>query len=154
MTLEYRRAGHRGLIGKLREMTVRSSDRFVLGEMFYAPSEARFRACIVTNLLDEDGRYGDLVEVPSGERFAVSRAALGPDWNPMVCDGPWHVEQFSAPGNRADWQAKVPNLEFVIALAKCARHRGRGEIIRYRTNEPIAPQDLGRLRFLNVTRLP
>ncbi len=135
-------------------MTVRSPDRFILGEMFYAPSEAGLRVCIVTNLLDEDGQYGDLVEVPCGERFAISRAALAPDWRPMVCDGPWHVEQFSAPGSRADWSASVPTLEFVIALAKCARHRGLGEVIRYRTNEPISPQDLGRLRFLNVTRLP
>jgi hypothetical protein len=29
-----------------------------------------------------------------------------------------------------------------------------GETIRYRTTEDIAPQDLGRLRFLNVGRLP
>jgi hypothetical protein len=135
-------------------MTVRSPDRFTLGEMFCAPGETGFRACIVTNLLDEDGHYGDLVEVPGGERFAASRAALGREWQPMVCGGPWHVAQYSAHGNRADWQADVPSLDFVIALAKCARHRGQGEVIRYRSAEPISPQDLGRLRFLNVTRLP
>jgi hypothetical protein len=135
-------------------MIAQSPNRFALGEMFCTRSEMGFRACIVTNLLDEDGHYGDLVEVPSGERFAVSRAALGNDWQPMVCDGPWHVEQCSARGNRADWEADVPTLDFVIALAKCARHRGLGEIIRYRTAEQVSPQDLGRLRFLNVTRLP
>ena len=135
-------------------MTVQPPDRFTLGEMFFVKNEAGLRAYIVTNLLDEDGQYGDLVEIPSGERFAVSRAALDPGWQPMVCDGPWHVEQYSTHSAWADWSANVPNLEFVIALAKCARHRGRGEIIRYRTSEEIAPQDLGRLRFLNVTRLP
>ena len=98
--------------------------------------------------------YGDLVEIPSGERFAINRAALSPDWRPLDCDGPWYIEQFSTPGARADWGAHVPNLEFVIAIAKCTLHRGLGEIIRYRTTEQISPQDLGRLRFLNVGRLP
>jgi hypothetical protein len=133
-------------------MMNRSQARFLLGEVFRATSGGRW--CIVTNLLDEDGQYGDLVEIPSGERFAINRPLLEPDWQAMDCDGPWYVEQYSIPGGRADWGAKVPNLEFVIAIAKCARHRGLGEIIRYRTHEEIAPQDLGRLRFLNVGRLP
>jgi hypothetical protein len=131
---------------------VHSPTRFALGEIFYDVSRARW--CIVANLLDEDGQYGDLVEIPNGERFAVNRAALKPNWEPLDCDGLWYVEQYSRPGGPADWGANVPNLEFVIAIGKCARHRGLGETIRYRTTEDIAPQDLGRLRFLNVGRLP
>lgn len=129
-----------------------SPTRFALGEIFCDASRTRW--CIVTNLLDEDGQYGDLVEIPSGERFAVNRAALNPDWRPMDCDGLWYIEQYSSPGGPPDWGANVPNLEFVLAIAKCARHRGLGETIRYRTTEEVAPQDLGRLRFLNAGRLP
>lgn len=127
--------------------------RFTLGEMFYARSDAELRACIVTNYLDEDGCYGDLVEFPSGDRFAVSRITMSADWQPMVCDGPWYIEQYSANSARADWRANLPNIEFVIAIAKAARHRGLGDVIRYRTPVQISPQDLGRLRFLNVARL-
>lgn len=133
---------------------MQSPARFVLGEMFCAGSEAGFRACIVTNTLDEDGRYGELIEIPSQERFAINRAALGADWKPMACDGPWYVEQYSEGCERPDWSAHVPDIEFVIALAKGARHRGQGEVIRYRTGNYISPQDLGRLRFASATRLP
>jgi hypothetical protein len=133
---------------------VQSPIRFVLGEMFCAESETGRRVCIVTNTLDEDGQYGELIEIPSQERFAISRAALGADWKPMTCDGPWYVEQYSEGRDRADWSARVPDIEFVIALAKGARHRGRGEIIRYRTGNYISPLDLGRLRFASATRLP
>ena len=128
--------------------------RFVLGEMFCAPSETGLRACIVTNTLDEDGQYGELIEIPSQERFAVSRAALDAEWQPMACDGPWYIEQFSEGRDRPDWSAHVPDIEFVIALAKGARHRGQGEVIRYRTGNYVSPLDVGRLRFSGATRLP
>ena len=128
--------------------------RFVPGEMFCAEREAGLRACIVTNTLDEDGRYGELIEIPSQERFAVSRAALGTDWKPMACDGPWYVEQYSEGSDRPDWSARLPDIDFVIALAKGARHRGQGETIRYRTGNYISPLDMGRLRFASATRLP
>ncbi len=134
-------------------MTARYPIHFQLGEMFYAKSDPELRACIVTNFIDELGHYGDLVDFPSGDRFTVNRTLLDTDWQPMVCDGPWYVEQYSAHGDRADWGANVPNIEFVIAIAKAARHRGLGESIRFRTDEPISPQDLGRLRFVNATRL-
>lgn len=128
--------------------------RFVLGEMFCAQSEAGLRACIVTNTLDEDGQYGELIEIPSQERFAVSRAAFSADWRPMACDGPWYVEQYSDGRDRPAWSAHVPDIEFVIALAKGARQRGRGETVRYRTGNYVSPQDLGRLRFASATCLP
>lgn len=134
-------------------MADRLPPRFTLGEMFRAENKGELRACIVTNYLDEEGYYGDLVEFPSGDRFAINRAALSADWQPMVCDGPWHIEQYSTQSDRADWGASVPNIGFVIAIAQAARHRGRGEVIRYRADVPISPQDLGRLRFINAIRM-
>ena len=131
---------------------MQSPIHFVPGEMFRAESGAGFRACIVTNTLDEDGQYGELIEIPSQERFAVNRAALDADWKPMACDGPWYIEQYSE--GQPDWSAHVPDIEFVIALAMGARHRGRGEVIRYQTGNYISPLDLGRLRFAGATRLP
>jgi len=45
---------------------VPSSIRFVPGEMFCAERETGHRACIVTNTLDEDGRYGELIAWAAG----------------------------------------------------------------------------------------
>ena len=129
-------------------------ERFTPGELFQAGDDGVRRAAIVTNLLDEDGRYGELVEIPGGERFAISRRALARDWRPFPCDGPWYVEQHSAGGRKLDWGAHVPSLEFVLAIAKCALHRRAGEVIRFRTRDYISDIDLARLRFLNTTRLP
>jgi hypothetical protein len=61
------------------------------------------------------------------------------------------VEQHARHG--LAWQAEVPSIEFVIAIAKCALHRRQGETIRFRTRAYVSPQDLGRLRFLNATRI-
>lgn len=127
------------------------ADRFLLGEMFETGEGVNHRAAIVTHLLDDDGRYGELVEVPSGERFAISRRALGQDWARADGHGPFHVEQHS--NGRMDWSAEVPDLDFVIAIAKCALHRKQGETIRFHTRDYVSPQDLGRLRFLNATRI-
>ena len=126
-------------------------DRFVLGEMFENGEGGNRRAAIVTDLLDDDGRYAELVEVPSGERFAISRRALAQDWRPIAASGPFYVEQHA--GGELKWHAEVPNLDFVIAIAKCALHRKQGETIRFRTYDYVSPQDLGRLRFLNATRI-
>ena len=123
-------------------------DRFLLGEMFETEGG---RSAIVIHLLDDDGRYGELVEVPSGERFAISRRTLAKDWRSLPAEGPFHVEQVS--NGQVDWQADVPSLEFVIAIAKCALHRRQGETIRFGTRDYVSPQDLGRLRFLNATRI-
>jgi hypothetical protein len=132
-------------------MNAHMSDRFALGEMFEAGEGEHHRAAIVTRLLDDDGRYAELVEVPSGERFAISRRALAQDWRPVPARGPFHVEQHS--GGKMDWSAEVPNLEFLFAIAKCALHRKQGETIRFRADDYVSPQDLARLRFLNAVRL-
>jgi hypothetical protein len=132
-------------------MNAPMADRFMPGEMFESGEGEARRAAIVINLLDDEGRYGELVEVPSGERFAISRRALAQDWRPIATDGPFHVEQHAKHG--LAWQAEVPSIEFVIAVAKCALHRKQGEIVRFRTRDYVAPQDLGRLRFLNAVRI-
>jgi hypothetical protein len=132
-------------------MNAPMADRFILGEMFETGEGDSQRAAIVMHLLDDDGRYAELVEVPSGERFAISRRALSRDWQIRPSDGPFYVEQIS--NGQVDWHAEVPNLEFVIAIAKCALHRRQGETIRFRTRDYVSPQDLGRLRFLNAARL-
>ena len=126
-------------------------DRFSLGEMFESGEGDQHRAAIVTRLLDDDGRYAELVEVPSGERFAISRRALALDWLAVTAQGPFYVEQHS--NGRIEWSAEVPNLDFLFAIAKCALHRKQGETIRFRTYDYVSPQDLARLRFLNAVRI-
>ena len=126
-------------------------DRFNLGEMFQTGEGETRRAAIVTRLLDDDGRYAELVEVPSGERFAISRRALAQDWSATDAQGPFHVEQHSA--GKLDWSAEVPTLDFLFAIAKCALQRKQGETIRFRTYDYVSPQDLARLRFLNAVRI-
>ena len=126
-------------------------DRFILGELFETGEAANRRAAIVIRLLDDDGRYAELVESPSGERFAISRRALGQDWRTIDAEGPFYVEQHS--NGRMDWSAELPNLDFLFAIAKCALHRKQGETIRFRTYDYISPQDLARLRFLNAVRI-
>jgi hypothetical protein len=125
------------------------ADRFVLGELFETGDGETRRAAIVTHLLDDDGRYAELVEVPLGERFAISRRAMMQDWRLLSASGPFHVEQHA--GGKLQWSAEVPTLDFLFAIAKCALHRKQGEIIRFRTFDYVSPQDLARLRFLNAT---
>ena len=132
-------------------MNLPMAERFIPGEMFETGEGELRRAAIVIHLLDDDGRYAELVEVPSGERFAISRRALARDWRQRPSNGPFYVEQVS--NGQVDWHAEVPELEFVIAIAKCALHRRQGETIRFRTRDYVSPQDLGRLRFLNATRI-
>ena len=132
-------------------MNAHMPDRFVLGEMFETGEGQNHRAAIVTRLLDDDGRYAELVEVPSGERFAISRRAMAQDWRGSETQGPFHVEQHS--NGEMEWSAEVPSLDFLFAIAKCALHRKQGETIRFRTYDYVSPQDLARLRFLNAVRI-
>ena len=125
------------------------ADRFVLGELFETGDGETRRAAIVTHLLDDEGRYAELVEVPLGERFAISRRAMMQDWRLLSASGPFHVEQHA--DGKLQWSAEVPSLDFLFAIAKCALHRKQGETVRFRTFDYVSPQDLARLRFLNAT---
>lgn len=132
-------------------MNAPMADRFLLGEMFETGEGENRRAAIVTRLLDDEGRYAELVEMPLGERFAISRRAMAQDWRLAAASGPFHVEQHA--DGKLQWSADVPNLEFLFAIAKCALHRKQGETIRFRTYDYVSPQDLARLRFLNAVRI-
>jgi hypothetical protein len=72
----------------------------------------------------------------------------------MECDGPWYIEFYTPHRSKADWWTYVPNIEFVIALAKGARYGGVGEIIRFRTNQPISAAEMETLSHFDATRLP
>ena len=72
----------------------------------------------------------DLVLVPDGTAERCHRALIRGRWMAVDLKAPWFVEWWAKDGRAVAWHAKVPDLSFVLALAKYARDRRLEERVR------------------------
>ena len=133
-------------------MSLHSPTRFAPGEIFTGNGRAGPLWAVAANLSDDECT-GDLVEVPDGKSQRLNRALLRGRWMAVDLDTPWYVEWWAKDGDAALWQAKVPSIAFVLALAKYARSRGQGEKLRISVPKGAAPADARTLSQLPVEQI-